>query len=94
MGIFGVPLSSERGQVAVEIVAVHNLPVTGLINAVQVVPHSHAVVNAGAHQLAACLGAEVCRVHQARMFQARQLTDAGHSFPCMGDACQQVACCN
>ncbi len=53
MGVFGVPLSSEGGQIAIEVMTVHNLPVAGLVNAVQVVPHPHAVVNAGAHQLAA-----------------------------------------
>ena len=53
MGVFGVPLSPERGQIAIEVMTVHNLPITGLINALQVVPHPHTVVNAGAHQLAA-----------------------------------------
>ncbi len=53
MGVFGVPLSPEGGQIAIEVMTVHDLPIAGLVNAVQVVPHPHAVVNAGAHQLAA-----------------------------------------
>ena len=53
MGVFGVPLSSERGQIAIEVMTVHNLPIAGFVDAVQVIPHPHAVVNAGAHQLAA-----------------------------------------
>lgn len=64
VGVFGIPLGPEGGQVAIEVMAVNNLAVARLVNAVQVVPHSDAVVNAGAHQLAACLGTEVCRVDQ------------------------------
>ena len=60
MWVFGVPLSPEWGQIPVEVMAMHNLPVTRLVNAVQVVPHPHAVVYACGHQLAAELRTEVC----------------------------------
>ena len=53
MGVFGVPLSSEGGQIAIEVMTVNNLSIAGLVNAVQVVPHPQTVVNACAHQLAA-----------------------------------------
>lgn len=62
MGVFVVPLCSERGQVSVEVVAVHDLSVSITANAVKVVPDSDAVIDAGGHQFAACLRAEVCTV--------------------------------
>ena len=82
MGVFMIPLSSEGSQVSVEVMAVHNLAVSVLPNAVQVVPHPDAIVNAGRHQLAACLGAEVCTVDQAGVLKACKLTCAGHPLAC------------
>ena len=63
-----IPLCSERRQVPVEVMAVHNLSVSITTYAVEVIPHSDAVVNAGSHQFAACLRAEICTVHQPRVF--------------------------
>lgn len=65
--VFVIPLSSERRQIPVEVMAVYNLSVSIVTYAVQVVPHSDAVVNAGGHQLAACLRAEICTVDQTRV---------------------------
>lgn len=62
MGVFVVPLCSERRQVSVEVVAVHDLSVSITTDAVKVVPHSDAVIDAGGHQFAARLRAEVCTV--------------------------------
>lgn len=68
MWVFVIPLCSERRQVPVEVMAVHNLSVSITSYAVKVIPHSDAVVNAGGHQFAAGLRAEVCTVDQPRMF--------------------------
>lgn len=63
--------------------AVHNLPIWGFVNAVQVVPHPHTVVNAGCHELGAGLRAEVGGIDQPGMIQAGQLTGATCScFAC------------
>ena len=64
MRVFVVPLCSERGEIPVEVMAVHDLPVSILPYAVQVVPNPDTVVNAGCHQLTACLRTEVCTVDQ------------------------------
>lgn len=77
-----VPLCSERGEISVEVMAVHNLPVGILPNAVQIVPNSDAVVNAGCHQLTTCLGTEVCTVDQPWMVKARKLTCTCNAFAC------------
>lgn len=82
MRVLVIPLGSEWRQVSVEVMAVHNLSVSITTDAVKVVPHSDAVVDAGSHQFAACLRAEVCTVDQARVFKASKLTGAGNAFTC------------
>ena len=68
MWVFVIPLCSERCQIPVEVMAVHNLSVSITTNAVKVIPHSDAIVDAGGHQFAACLRAEIRTVHQSRVF--------------------------
>ena len=53
-------VSPEWGQISIEVMAVYNLPVGRFVDAVHIVPHPDAVVDARAHQLGACLRAEVC----------------------------------
>lgn len=68
MWVFVIPLCSERRQIPVEVMAVHNLSVSITPYAVKVVPHSDAVVNAGSHQFAAGLRAEIGTIDQPWMF--------------------------
>lgn len=55
-----IRVSPEWSQVSVEVMAVYDFSVWRLVNAMYIVPHPDAVVNAGAQQLGACLRAEVC----------------------------------
>ena len=70
--VLGVPLRPERRDVAVEVVAVHDLAAGLRQVRADVVPHADAVVQARRHDLVPRDGGEVRRGHHSRMVRLRQ----------------------